>query len=463
MRKALLTATLCLLVPAAGARPVSKQDNMPSSNLAITHVSVIPMDRPGVLRDQTILIANMHIIAMAKRLAVPPGVRIIEGHHRYVIPGLWDMHVHVLAASSSQRSESMLRTLLAGGVTGVRDMGSTMAQLQQFKAARLAGDGPFPDLIGAGPVINGPATRWSRPIEAHVGNPDEGRRVVESQLAAGSDFIKPYSGLDPASYQAVAAQAHNSGVALGGHLPLSIDLQTALAAGQRSIEHMEVHLSKSCGSEAPAKAASEWIAAYTQSLAKRDEVELVLRKGRDLSRCQALLRQMAQAPVWWTPTLMLDFADASFVDDDFVRAAGADGAAACRASPAATTDVTSADLRRRALQGELDDVAAAHRAGVKILAGTDMPTPCEAPLASLRQELSLLHRAGLTPFEALQTATLEPARYLGRADAGAVEAGKIADLVLLDQNPLADLNALKSVSGVVLHGAVVADSGAGSE
>ena len=99
-------------------------------------------------------------------------------------------------------------------------------------------------------------------------------------------------------------------------------------------------------------------------------------------------------------------------------------------------------------------VAAANRAGVKILAGTDMPSPCEAPLASLHRELQLLRKAGLSPFAALRTATVEPARYLGRVDAGTLGIGKIADIVLVDRNPLRDIGALDSVSSVILHGAV---------
>ena len=424
-------------------------------SMAITHVNVIPMDRPGILKDQTILVSGTRIVAVGHDLKVPDGVQVEEGRGRYALPGLWDMHAHVLAASDLQTSEKMLRTMLAGGITGVRDMGSTMEQLQRFKAARLAGDGPFPELVGAGPVINGPATPWSRPIEAHVANPEEGRRVVDAQIAAGSDFIKAYGGLDPAGYGAVAEETHARGMVLAGHLPLSIDLQTALAAGQRSIEHSEVHVSKSCGSTAPAKAGSEWISAYARNgIAGRDEVELALRSERDPARCRALFQHMAHTQVWWTPTLVLDYADAAFVDDEFLRVAGTGGADTCK-SAAQIFEKTPMSLRSQALQGELDDVAAAHRASVKILAGTDMPSPCEVPLASLHRELELFHRAGMSPFEALRTATVEPAHYFGREDTGAIAAGEIANIDLLDQDPLTDLAALRSVTAVVLHGVLV--------
>jgi imidazolonepropionase-like amidohydrolase len=111
-----------------------------------------------------------------------------------------------------------------------------------------------------------------------------------------------------------------------------------------------------------------------------------------------------------------------------------------------------ADLRRRAQKDELIDVAAAEREGVKILAGTDMPAPCTPPLASLHKELQLFTQAGMSPFAALRTATIEPARYLGRRDAGVLKAGNIADIVLLDANPLDSLTALSLVHSVVRHG-----------
>lgn len=426
--------------------------------LAITHVNVVPMDSNIVLPDRTILIAGERVAAIARGIKLPKNIPIVDGRGRYAMPGLWDMHVHVLVGSDFPPTDKMLRTLLAGGVTGVRDMGSTIAQLQRFKAARDAGGGPWPELVGAGPVINGPATPWSRPIEAHVGTPDQARQVVKAQIAAGSDFIKAYSGLDAASYGAVAEASHGSGLILGGHLPWPIDLQTAIATGQRSIEHVEVHFSKSCGPTAPAKAAEEWVSAYAQSLAAREKVEFALRAARDPYRCRALLGRMARAPVWWTPTLVLDFADPSFVDDDFINAAGEEGAAACR-DGSNEIEKTPADLRRRALRAELADVGLAHRAGVKILAGTDMPAPCEAPLASLHRELGLFVSAGMSPFEALATATVEPARYFGRADLGTLKVGNVADIILLYRNPLRGISALETVSEVVLHGRIVRPPG----
>lgn len=426
----------------------------PAPTLAITHAAVIAMTDAAVQRDSTVLIAGGRILAIGRGLKVSAGAKVLDARGGYVIPGLWDMHVHVLDQPTDAKRDAMFASLLRGGVTGVRDMGSTMPELQRFRAAREAGPGPWPDVVAAGPVVNGPATPWSRPNEAHAGTPEEGRRVVAAQIAGGSAFIKPYSGLSVETYAAVAEATRTQGLTLAGHLPMSIALQTALANGQRSIEHMEVHLSKSCGADPPDKASDAWITAYaTEGLAGRDRQELSLRARREPAACRALLTQLAKAPVWWTPTLVLDFADGSYLDDDFRAFAPPDGPSACQAMGADIAKTPA--LRRQALFAELDDVRQLHRAGVHILAGTDMPTPCEAPVASLRRELALFVRAGFTPYQALRTATVQPAAYLGRADSGRLAPGNVADLVVLTKNPLKDIGALGSLKAVIKAGQII--------
>jgi imidazolonepropionase-like amidohydrolase len=422
--------------------------------LAVTHVAVIGMTDETIRPNQTILIAGNRILDIGPKLKLPPGLQVVDASGRFAIPGLWDMHVHVLVQPTEAAREAMLLSLLRGGIMGVRDMGSMMAQLQEFNAARDAKSGPWPEVIAAGPVINGAATPWSRPIEAHASTPEDGRRLVLEQIAAGSAFIKPYGGLDPATYEAVAEATHSKGLALAGHLPMSVTLQSAVAAGQRSIEHMEVHLSKSCGALA-ATASDIWITAYARAgLAGRDANELSLRASRHPAQCRALLAQLARSSIWWTPTLVLDFADGSYDDENFRRYAPPDGVAACRTMG---TDIAKVpvSLRMRALQAELDDVRELRLAGVHLLAGTDMPGPCTAPVDSLQRELELFVRTGASPYQALRTATVEPADYLGRADAGRLVPGNVADLVILNRNPLKDVGALRSVAAVIKGGRVV--------
>jgi imidazolonepropionase-like amidohydrolase len=164
--------------------------------------------------------------------------------------------------------------------------------------------------------------------------------------------------------------------------------------------------------------------------------------------------ELAKAPIWWTPTLVLDFADASYGDDNFRRYSPSEGAMACRSMGADIAKVP-VSLRKSALQAELDDVRLLSQAGVHLLAGTDMPGPCTAPVDSLERELELFVRAGLSPFQSLRTVTVEPANYFGRADAGRLRPGNIADLVILNANPLKDIGALGSVVMVIKAGRIV--------
>jgi imidazolonepropionase-like amidohydrolase len=428
--------------------------------LAIAHVAVISMRGAAVARDRTILISGGRIAAIGRNLRIPPGVRTLDGRGRYAIPGLWDMHVRVLSGVSAETTQARLAAMLRAGVVGVRDMGSTLGELRAFRSAPPPPGVAVAEVVAAGSVVNGPATRWSRPNELHVSKPEEAEPAVAELSDAGAQFVKVYSGLDPASYAAVVAAAHRRGLVVAGHLPLSIDLDTAVAAGQRSIEHMEVTLSKSCGSEAPAKAANLWISALAEDgVGARQVEELSLRARRDPARCAAVLRRMAAKPIWWTPTLVLDFADGSFRDGDFLRFADPGKAGDCDAAEFAKLP---AEVRRHALQAELDDVATIHAAGVRLLAGTDMPTPCEVPVASLWRELGLFVRAGLSPYQALRTATVEPAAYLGRPDAGVLAPGAIADIVLLKANPLKDIAAVRTVGQVVKAGVVVDTGGLGA-
>jgi imidazolonepropionase-like amidohydrolase len=423
-------------------------------DLAITHVAAASMADAQIAPDQTILIAGDHIADIGHELPVPSGVKVIDGSGHFAFPGLWDMHVHVLNEGGDRAAPKMLAAMLRNGIVGVRDMGATIDDLQRFRSAESSTLEPLPEVVAAGPVVNGPATPWSRRVEVHVGSPEAGDATVAQLASSGSQFIKIYNGLDAPTYAAVVAAAHRRGLVAAGHLPFAIDLDTAIDVGQRSIEHMEVNISKSCGATAPGAASESWVNAFIKGMGPRDEAELALRSGRDPTRCRTLFHRMAMHPVWWTPTLVLDFRDRSFLNPEFRRFSTAEDVGSCETYVAALEKV-SASLRQRALQAELDDVAQMHSAGIHLLAGTDVTGPCTAPVAALWRELALFVRAGLSPYEALRTATVEPAAYFGRTNAGMLKPGSVADIVLIDANPLANVEAIRHVSAVVRAGRVV--------
>jgi imidazolonepropionase-like amidohydrolase len=423
------------------------------ADLAITHVAVASMADAQIAPNQTILIAGNHIADIGHDLPVSSGLKIVDGSGRFAVPGLWDMHVHVLNEGGDRVALDALSTMLRSGIVGVRDMGATVDDLRHFRLAEAKDSGPLPEVIAAGPVVNGPATPWSRKVEVHVARPEAADAEVAHLASSGSQFIKIYNGLDAATYSAVVAAAHRRGLVAAGHVPFAVDLDTAIDAGQRSIEHMEVNISKSCGRTSPSVAANQWLEALIKGVGPRDEAELALREGRDSMHCQALFQRMATHSVWWTPTLVLDFRDRSFLDAEFGRYSTAEDKEACE-TYATALEKAPATLRRRALQAELDDVAAMHSAGVHLLAGTDAPDPCTAAVVGLRRELALFVRAGLSPYEALRTATVEPAAYFGR-HSGMLTPGSVADIVLIDANPFENIDAIRRVSDVVKAGRLV--------
>jgi imidazolonepropionase-like amidohydrolase len=416
------------------------KQGVPLADLAVTHVAVLSMQDDHVDADQTVLIANDRIIAIGRDLPVAPAARVIDGRGKFAIPGLWDMHTHILSEALGTAAIDTLAAMLRHGIVGVREMGSTVEELRRFRetAAAMNADS-LPEVIASGPVVNGPSTPWSRVIEDHVETPAGAKAEVAKLAAAGSQFIKIYSGVDSPTYAALVAAAHERGMVVAGHLPFDLDLVAAVNAGQRSIEHMEVSLSKSCGRASARGASERWLSAFAKDVSARDAEELALREERDPARCRAVLQRMAAHSVWWTPTLVLDFA----------RGCDSSGPA---------LDKPRRDLHQRALQAELDDVAQIHAAGIRLLAGTDAPSPCTAPVLGLWHELALFVRAGLSRYEALKAATLEPAVYLGRRDAGVLKPGNVADMVVLNANPLEAIEAVRDVAAVIKAGHIVKDT-----
>ena len=421
--------------------------------LAITNVTVIDVDAGELRPDQTILIAGDTIAAIgpADSIDLPPRARTLDGRGRYVIPGLWDMHTH---AHRDGRASWQYPAYLAHGVTGIRDAG-TFADSATAWRERLRTDTLAPTVWWGSPPLDGVPAVLSFGVP--IASPDEARAAAQRFRALGYDFLKVYDRLDPASYRALADEARRLGIPIEGHVPLRLSPGAAAVAGQRTIEHLTLVL-ESC---IPGTLA--WVAADTG----RDAMGL-LADGRlaasldrfDSRTCDALLDTLATAGVWQVPTLVqmrgafVEPGDA-VTTDPRLRVVPAP----VRERWLATRDDWSAEQRRagRAVyRRQLALVGAMHRAGVPLLAGTDASDePWVIPGASLHDELALFVEAGLSPLEALRTATSAPARYRGESGP-LLSPGKRADLVLLAGDPMQDIGALQRIEAVVLRGRVVA-------
>jgi imidazolonepropionase-like amidohydrolase len=404
-------------VPAPGA-PV----------VAITGVGVVDVARGRVVPAQTVLVAGSRITAVgaAGRVRVPAGAVVVDGRGRFVIPGLWDMHTHALWDRSAR--DAAMPLFVASGVTGIRDMGGDLALALATRAAVRSSAMVGPRIVTPGPILDGP-----RPVDPSISwaisTPQDGRRAVDSLAAAGADFVKVYTLIPRDAFLAVLARARLRGLAVAGHVPAAVTPDAAARAGQRSMEHMRDELEPYC---TPSTAAA----------------------------CEPLFRAFRRYHTWQTPTLVV-LRSKSMLNDSALekdpRLAYAPAAAlrdwrAVRDAKLRRPDTDWARQRAR-FAGELWLAGAMARAGVPLLAGSDADALYTYPGSSLQEELELLVRAGLSPAAALRTATLEPARYLQATDSlGTVAPGRVADLVLLDANPLADIHATRAIAAVVLNG-----------
>jgi imidazolonepropionase-like amidohydrolase len=421
--------------------------------LALTHVTVIDVERGSLRPDHTVLIAGNRIRAVAPSagLDVPAGARVVDATGKYLIPGLWDMHVH--SATSAERHFPLF---LAFGITGVRNMHTTvdtaLELTQAIKRGLSSGTLHGPRFLANGAIVDGPAPIY--PNAVRLGSPAAARAAVDSLAAGGADFIKVYNRLPREVYFAVAEQAKRRGIPVVGHVPNAVRVAEAADAGQRSIEHVDaLNFDCSAHGDSVRDAMRRRPPSGYQEFMR---TQLVLARTQSLATCAPVIEALRRNGTWFVPTLMVFWAeahpDAALADSSVAALVPAEQlrqwAAHAHDAPAWQRETA----RARFEAGHVA-VGALERAGVSLLAGTDLGNPLLAPGYSLHQELGLLVDAGLTPLAALRTATLNPARFLEATDSlGTVDAGKLADLVLLEANPLDDITSTQRIAGVVSNG-----------
>ena len=419
-------------------------------NLVFTHVNIIDATGSPVQPDMTVTIHGEHIVEIARSDQVHflPNARIVDARGKYLIPGLWDMHVHTVFGDWLPRNEKVtLPLFVANGITGVRDMGGELDVLKLWRSEIAAGQLLGPLMVIAGPMLDGPVPRF--PSSAPVANAADGRKVVDELTSQGVDFIKIQSLIPRDGYFAAADEAKKLGITFVGHVPDAVRASEASNAGQKSIEHF-TGIFEGCST------IEDQLLKGPKSLGRNVATY-------DPERAKALIALMARNHTWQVPTLvwergqwLVDDIDVSH--DPLIRYAPP--AWKDRTWPMFVGDIEKdmdtdpLPVRKRFVQMELEMTQAMHRAGVPFMAGTDTAAGVHIfPGFSLHQELALFVEAGFTPMEALQTATRNPAEFLGRlSDMGTVESGKIADLVLLDANPLDDILNTRKIRAVVLAG-----------
>jgi imidazolonepropionase-like amidohydrolase len=376
-----------------------------------------------------------------------PGTHV-DGTGKFLIPGLWDMHVHMVFGDwFPLGKEVTLPMFIANGITGLRDMGGELEVLQQWRKEIAAGTLIGPRIVMSGPMLDGPKPRF--PSSIAIKTPEDGRRAVDDLKRRGADFIKLQSLIPRDAVFAIADEAKKQGISLVGHVPDAVRASEASNVGQRSFEHMIGIFEGSSPLE--------------DKFIKGAKTEKQFLSTYDPKRAEALFSLLAKNQTWQCPTLVWERGGNLIDQTDFAHDTRAKYVPAYwkdvtwkRFTDEVEHDFNTDDLatRKAFVEKELEVVNAMHRAGIHFLAGTDTPPGVYIfPGFSLHEELQRFVAAGFTPMEALQTATRNPAKFLGLEDRlGTIEKGKLADLVLLDANPLEDIRNTQKIAAVIVNG-----------
>ena len=439
-----LLLVLAMLATFTAVAQNASQTSTAPQTVAFVNVNVVPFDRERILEGQTVVVRDGRIaeIGPTNKTKVPVGAREIDGRGKFLMPGLADMHVHLFPGSGqNDLAQQQLQLFLANGVTTVRNMiGKPEHLLLREKVAKREVLGPT--IYTAGPPLLG----------NNVSTPEVAERVVTEQKNAGYDLLKVHEGLTPETYAAIAATAKRVGIPFAGHVTATVGLKRALEAQQTSIEHLDGYLQAMVADNSP-------VPPTPSQVVLGPVLEHI-----DESKIPALAAATRKAGVWNDPTITLfklvvsDTTPEEYLkwpEMQYVPAKMREGFAKQKQSTLGEPVPLSERQRYLELRNKM--LVALRAAGAKLLIGPDSPQFFLVPGFATHRELQSFVEAGLTPYEALEAATRNPAEYFAQVfktarDFGTVEAGMRADLLLLDANPLQSVANLSKRQGVMVRG-----------
>jgi imidazolonepropionase-like amidohydrolase len=432
--------------------------NAGTTQLVIKGATLLDVRTGQQIRESVILVEKGRIKAVgdASNIAIPSDVRVIDAREKWVIPGLFDMHVH-----GSARMDVPLALYVANGITAVRDMGGNITSLRLTRQKIESGEQLGPRLFYTGNVLDGNPPVWP-PLSIIVDSAEEAKSAVGFLISQGASSIKVYNNITEPVLDAIVVAAKRADTPVGGHVPKAISLKRAIELGMNFIEHSAIR----------SRDLLEWSlisqAKFNQltSLSSVTQREAIAWQQVDLNstKVKALIAFMAEKDVYLDPTLSIDEFDSLFLYE--VEAKHANHRYLKRSF---VEEALGAEHDIFRMPPELKGIAAmgvekrrqfvgmCNRAGVKILAGTDGPGIGRLTVGfGLHHELALLVEAGLKPIEALQAATIHAASALRKEnDMGSLEAGKFADMVILNSDPLSDIHNTRKIDAVILRGRIL--------
>jgi len=430
--------------------PVCAQKPATADLLVLTNVTIVDVRTGKLQPDQTVILERNRIysIGPSKSAKYPRNADMVNCKGGYLIPGLWDMHVHLALGDWFPDARNIsLPLFVANGVSSVRDMGSDLDVVQDWRNEIEAGQMTGPRIMTSGPMLDGPKPRF--PSSIAIATSEDARRAVDQLKDRGADFIKLQSLIPREAVLAIADEAKKQEIPFEGHVPDAMRASEMSEAGMKSFEHLIGIFEGSSPAE--------------EGFLKGGKTEGKFLATYDEAHAASLAALLANNHTWQCPTLvwerggnLLDVSDLS--GDTRVKYVPAPWKNKTwkRFTDEITQGYGTDDLatRKKFIGKELTVVQMLHKAGVEFLAGTDAPAGVYIfPGFSLHEELQRFVAAGFTPLEALQTATLNPARFFGMEDKlGTIEKGKLADMVLLAADPLEDISNTQKIAGVFVNG-----------
>lgn len=435
MRKFITTAVFLLgWVVSPAQQPVSAADRA----IVFRNVSIIPMDRQGVVEGQTVVVRDGRITDMgpSRRIRYSADALVIDAQGKYLIPGLAEMHAHVPPSENISAMEDVLMLFAVNGITTIRGM---LGHPQHLELRERLNQGEIigPRFYTTGPSFNGMSVK----------TPEDGAAMVRRQKEAGYDYLKLHPGLTRPKFDAIAAAAKEVGIPFAGHVSYGVGVWRAIEAGYSSIDHLDGFVEGLIpGVERIPEQEAGLFAMYIADRADRNQIP-------------KLMKALKDNKIWVVPTQALAerWFHPDFKPEDFLRDPHH------VYMPKATREQWMNTKRnlldnpkydagriREFISLRRDLIRECQKAGVGLLLGCDAPQVFNVPGFSTHHELEYLVLSGLTPWQALATGTRNVADYLGKKDSGIIAKGAVSDLVLLNANPLDDIRNTANIAGVMI-------------
>jgi len=426
---------LLIIILLSSCQQKAQQSTDPQ--LVFRSVNVIPMDQERVLENQDVLVSLGRIqeIGESGKVTYGEDAIIIDGRGKFLIPGLAEMHAHVPPIDDIEPMKEVLTLFLANGITTIRGMLGHPKHLE-LRDKVNSGEITGPHFYTTGPSFNGSTVKTA----------EEGAQRVRDQKAAGYDYLKLHPGLTPETFGAIASTANEVGIPFAGHVSFDVGIQRAIDAGYSSIDHLDGIVEALVpGIEKIGEEGNGLFGIYSSPQADVGRLPEIIQRLKEKGIW--LVPTQALAERWMQPDQSIDFLSAP--EMKYMKQETLDNWAKSRTSLVSDERFEKEKVEKY-IQLRRKIIYDCQQASVGILLGSDAPQIFNVPGFSAHHELKYLVEAGLTPYQALQTATTNVAKYLGKTDAGLIQAGAVSDLIMLNANPLDDISNTIDISAVMI-------------